>query len=84
MAVVDVLQTGGLSELSEFEPRDQGAVFFPDPLAFHQHCQAFVETQITALRVLLLFQPGLGQAVELHGVEFFEGLFGQHSMISQI
>ena len=46
--------------------------------------QAFVEAQVTALRLLLLFQPGLGQAVEFHGVEFFEGRFGQHGEISQV
>ena len=84
MAIVDVLQAGGLLELGKLEPGDEGAIFFPDPLAFHQHRQAFVEAQVTALRLLLLFLPGLGQAVEFHGVEFFEGRFGQHGLISQV
>ena len=78
MAIVDVFQAGGLLELSEFQPGYEGAIFFPDPLSLHQHRQALVEIQVTALRLLLLFLPGLGQAVEFHGVEFFHGHFTKH------
>ena len=68
---------------ANFSRGDERAILFPDPLSLHQHRQAFVETQVTALRLLLLFQPGLGQAVEFHGVEFVQSHFGQHGFVSQ-
>ena len=68
VAEVDVLQTGALSESSVFQASGQGTVFLPDPLSFHQDGQPILEVQIGAVGLLSLFLPGLGHAVELHGV----------------
>ena len=76
MAEVDVLEAGGLFEVGVSQAGGQGAVFLPDSLAFHQKGQSLVEAQVTAVGLLPLFLPGVGHAVELHGVEFFHGLFG--------
>ena len=73
--VVDVFQAGvGELELSSFEPRGHGPVFFPGPLPVDQQRQSLFEIQLECVGLLALFFEGLDHAFQAQGPEFFQRL----------
>jgi hypothetical protein len=74
LAIVNILQGGGDSQLPIMQPRRHRPIFFPEPLPFHQQAKAALKIQLADVVLAALFFQGLGRALQAHGTEFFQGL----------
>ena len=78
MAVIDVLDAGLHLEPGMLQPRGQGAVLLPEPLALDQQREPVLEPQIPAAGLAALLLERLEHAEQLHPLEFGDGLFMEH------
>ena len=81
MAVVDVLDAGGELELGGLEAGGELAVLAMDPLRVGEQADQVRRGQRLARRVRLPLTQGADHPVELHGRQFLERLFDQHTVL---
>ena len=78
MAIIDLLDTGGLPELGLVQTALQPSVFSGREFPIDQQAQAFFEASLRALGHLGLLQERLLHAHQFQGWEFVERGMRQH------
>jgi hypothetical protein len=67
-AEIDIFKASRTLQPALFEPPFQRPVLAPVPLTVHQHGEALLETELTALWFFLLPGKCIGHAAHAHGV----------------
>jgi len=78
VAIVDILNTGGLPELRLVQTGLQPSILPGGTLPIHQQAQAFFERHLRHLGHLHLLQQGMIHPHQFQGLEFVERGMSQH------
>ena len=78
VAIIDILDTGGLPELGLMQTGLQPAILSGGTLPIHQQSEAFFEWYLSNLGHLHLFEEGMIHPHEFQGLEFVECGMSQH------
>ena len=81
MAIVDILDTGGLPELRLMQTGLQPSIRPGSTLPIHQQSQAFFERHRSNLGHLHLFEQGLIHPRQFQGLEFVERGMSQPGLL---
>src|SRR3954467_6045037 len=79
MLVIDVFDDTAFFQFCKTETARQRAILLPEPLLIDQHGKAFLETELAHVGGFQLRAKGIGHAVQLHRVQFFNRRLIQHS-----
>ena len=83
MGEVDGLERRCVAELGRLQPPLELALLPGRPLGVDQEAEAVLEAEHGRVVAVPLVLDGLGQGVELHGVQLLERLFHQHRSSSE-
>src|SRR5437763_14021571 len=79
MLVIDVFDDTAFFEFCKAETARQRAILLPEPLLVDQHSKAFIETELAHVGGFQLRAKGIGHAVQLHRMQFFNRRLIQRS-----